>query len=171
MTIVNTNRTFGVELEFVNTHYGLQELATVLTSALRREFPEQACKFLSWGQSNENTVSYWKMTTDGSLRQQGGELISPPLPATPASFRQIEIVTKTLRNMNSKVDINCGLHVHHDAHDLTVRQLGHIYGAYASFQTLISSSLAPSRRVNAPYMRPQFARAKQKCKSMEQTKI
>jgi hypothetical protein len=154
MTIVNTNRTFGVELEFVNTQYGLTELATAISLALRAEFPEQKCKFLSWGMSNENTKSYWKMTTDASVRS-GGELISPPLPATPESFRQIEIVTATLRNMNSRIDVNCGLHVHHDANDLTVRQLGHIYGAYASFQTLISSSLAPSRRVNADYMSPE----------------
>tara|TARA_R100000781_G_scaffold110958_1_gene76749 strand:- start:15 stop:941 length:927 start_codon:yes stop_codon:yes gene_type:complete len=155
MTIVNTQRTFGVELEFVNTQFSLAELTTALNSALKQEFPEQACKFLTWGQSNQNTKSYWKMTTDGSLQQSGGELISPPLPATPESFRQIEIVTRVLNNMNSKVDINCGLHVHHDANDLTVRQVGHIYGLYASFQTLISSSLAPSRRVNAQYMSPE----------------
>lgn len=147
MTVVNTNRTFGVEIEFINNDFPLNHIANVINTALKAEFTNQACKFLTYGQSYRNTKSYWKLTTDSTVRE-GGELISPPLPATPESFRQIEIVTKALKTIGSTVNKNCGLHVHQDANDLTVRQLGHTFALYATFQTLISSSLAPSRRVS-----------------------
>ena len=151
MTTVNTQRTFGVEIEFILNGPTRSELARRLTLALQEEFPNQ--KIVS-EDYNHQVRNHWKIVTDASV-YGGAELVSPPLPATPESFRQIEIITSAMRNNGCTIDRQCGLHVHQDANDLTVRQVGHIYGLYASFQTLISSSLAPSRRGTNSYCRPE----------------
>lgn len=142
MTVVNESRTFGVEIEFKNSSHRLSVIADKIDIALKVEFPEQGC---TNPQYNHRTLRTWKIVTDASV-QRGGELVSPPLPATQKSFRQIEIVTKVLRDMGSTVDSRCGLHVHQDANDLSVRQVGHVVGMYSSFQTLINYGLSPSRR-------------------------
>lgn len=147
MTTVNTNRTFGVEIEFILNGPTRSELARRLNLALQAEFPNQAVVSEDY---NHQVRNHWKIVTDASV-YGGAELVSPPLPATPESFRQIEIITEAMRDNGCTVDRQCGLHVHQDANDLTVRQVGHIFGLYASFQTLISSSLAPSRRGRNQY--------------------
>jgi hypothetical protein len=153
MTIVNTKRTFGVEIEFNRTQDSctLNELQRRLHIALTSE-NYTGC----WNEVRytHRVMDQWKVVTDVSV--SGGEVVSPPLSIEDNGFEQIEIVCRVIQRAGFSVrGTNTGLHVHHDANDLTVRQLGHIYGTYASFQTLISSSLAPSRRINASHMRPE----------------
>ena len=148
MTVVNQNRTFGVEMEFnkSNTSTTLQELTRRIDIALKFE----DFKGCIYHQYTHDIMETWKVVNDGSV--SGGECVSPILSIAKNGFRQIEIVTKVIKESGFNVNgTDAGLHIHQDANDLTVRQVGHIFGLYASFQTLISSSLAPSRRRDNDY--------------------
>ena len=144
MTIVNTNRTFGVEIEFNRSQDSctLNELQRRLHVALTSEGFTGCWTEIRY---THQVMNQWKVVTDSTV--SGGEVVSPPLSIQDQGFDQIKIVCKVIHQAGFNVrGTKTGLHIHHDVNDLTVRQVGHIYGLYASFQTLISSSLAPSRR-------------------------
>lgn len=145
MTIVNKDRTFGVEIEFNRSSQAttLQELTRRIDVALKAE-DFKGCIYRRY---THDILKTWKVVTDSTV--SGGECVSPILSIANEGFEQIEIVCKVIREAGFSVGTDTGLHVHHDANDLTRRQVGHIYGFYASFQSVINYALAPSRRNNA----------------------
>ena len=64
-------------------------------------------------------------------------------------LEQIRRVCRALDRMGATVNDHCGLHVHHDAGDLTVSQMMRVSALYRVHQEAISSLLAPSRHNNA----------------------
>ena len=84
---------------------------------------------------------YWKILTDASC---GLELVSPPLSGD-AGLHEIEIACKVLTNLNYQVDKSTGLHVHHDARNLTRDQITGIFATAMKWETVMDHLVAPSR--------------------------
>lgn len=81
--------------------------------------------------------NYWVDKPDGSLESEGGrELNSPPMNGdiVPA---QIKTVTKLMRKLNYRAEDSCGLHVHVDCEDLTIKELVNVARTYVAFEPLI----------------------------------
>lgn len=64
---------------------------------------------------NHTTRTWWKITTDGSLREynlgQAIEVVSPPLSGV-KGWEELKKITDTLKEVGAKVGVSCGLHIH-----------------------------------------------------------
>jgi len=106
---------------------------------------------------NHTTRSYWKLTTDSSVsstgtgRNYGGwELVSPPLSGS-EGFQQLQTVCTALAEAGATVDKSCGLHIHHEARELTVQTARNLIRNYTTARQTINRLVAPSRRMNSTY--------------------
>ena len=148
MTIANLTRTIGVEIETIvprslrSRDYGQGVIARTITQAFEDAGIYQSCRAEGY---NHHTRSHWKVVGDGSLDGRGHEIVSPPLDA-PAMKAQLIVVCAALESLGCTVDRSTGLHVHHDAADLTEQQVGRAFATYATFQDILSQMVAPSRR-------------------------
>jgi len=130
-----TDRTFGVELEFVGVRP--QEVANVINAT------GIDCYFEGY---HHNTTPYWKLVTDASLDGVGGEIVSPILKGEDGA-KQLEQVIAALDTLdNIRVNVQCGLHVHLDVNDLTVGQIQSVYERYADYESQIDMIMPRSRR-------------------------
>lgn len=130
-------RRFGVEVEFVGVDPYVA--ARAITSA---GFP---CEYESY---NHNTRSNWKIVRDGSIEYHNsncGELVSPPLSGS-EGIEQVRSVLRALVGAGATVNRSCGLHVHVDANDLGVSQIGSILRRYQTYQNEINRFMPASRR-------------------------
>ena len=142
MANFNQNRTWGVEIEFLNT----RELDI---NKVIREINEKGIQCEKEGY-NHIDKSYWKMVYDSSVESQrsgeyGHEIVSPPLKGE-EGFRQLKIVTEVLKANHAKINKTCGLHVHHDAHDFKADTFKKLFALYINYEGVIDSMLPESRR-------------------------
>lgn len=139
-------RRFGVEIEcFVRM--APESVAAALTAA---GVPCQAEAY------NHQTRDAWKIVSDASLRPTGGrgwagyyamEIVSPPL-AGEEGLTQIRRVCAVINTLGAKINQTCGLHVHHDAVDLTPADLRAVLTTYWKWEEVIKFFLPTSRRAN-----------------------
>lgn len=144
MARFNADRTFGVEIE-VTTRHSAQTLAERINNEFAQRGINQQCHPEGY---NHNTRPYWKIVSDASVR--GWEIVSPPMKGL-AAYEEIKAVCaglKAVGNLAVTVDRSTGLHVHHDAADLTGEAIGNIFANYSAHQKLIDLIVAPSRRNN-----------------------
>lgn len=142
---------FGVEIEF-NSRRGRQtsgtspgELARLMTAAGVPTVDHSA----QYRGAHE-TRATWKIVPDGSV-PLGWELVSPPLSGIDARA-QIQTVCRILRENGCYVNRSTGLHVHHDASDMTSKHLANVAEIYKAHQPTIDEMVSPSRR-NTGYAR------------------
>ncbi len=139
----NNQRTFGVEIEFFLGRTNRRgEYAEEVARAVR----EQGIECYVEGY-NHTTRSYWKIVIDTSVSYEGLEIVSPPLKGQDG-FNQLEKVLKALNQVGAKVDRSCGVHVHHDANDFTLKTFKNLYGLYARYEDCIDKLVIMSRRGN-----------------------
>lgn len=131
----SADRTFGVEIEF-KSPLTREQIAQQLRNA------GIDCQAEGY---NHQTRSHWKVIYDASV-VNGHELVSPPMSFDDSSFRQIEIVCQTLTELGARIDKQCGLHVHHDARDLSDRQIVKTVALYAKHEAYFDEILPQSRR-------------------------
>lgn len=131
----NTERTWGVEIENIASHGQIMEVC--------RKCTERGVMMRYEGYTHV-TMRHWKVVTDSSC---GYELVSPPLKGE-EGFRQLKVVCDVMKEVGVKVNKKCGLHVHHDAHDLTALHFKRLYYTYIRFEKTIDSMLPISRREN-----------------------
>jgi hypothetical protein len=125
------NRGFGVEIETArNRTSSTHSIALALTNA---GIPAHADR-------GHHISQDWKVVPDAST---GAEIVSPILYGEDG-LDQIQQVCQVLRNLNLKVDYTTGLHVHHDARDLTRRQYASAMYLYAKAADFINA-LLPTR--------------------------
>lgn len=142
-----SQRAFGIEIEFNGT-----SRSSVVSEirALDPMFPVEVQGY------NHEVQSCWKMITDSSVNAtgtyddddddgEGLELVSPILSGQPG-LDQLETAVRGIRRAGGDVDSSCGLHVHHDARDLTPYQVAGLLRFYIENQLVIDRFLAPSRR-------------------------
>ena len=136
---------FGVEIEFNSSRNGRnagtspRELARLMTAAGVATIDHSAQ--YSGAHTTRDT---WKIVPDGSV-SLGWELVSPPLSGIDARA-QIQTVCRILRENGCYVNRSTGLHVHHDASDMTAKQLANVAEIYKTHQPTIDQMVSPSRR-------------------------
>lgn len=125
---------FGIEIEFVTSAAGANQIASALTEA---GVPT------SYEGYTHRRMATWKLVTDASL-PGGLELVSPPM--TLEGLGSLRTACNTLEELGCSVNSRCGLHVHIDASDMTPERVKNIIFTYSRNQQLINSILPPSRR-------------------------
>tara|TARA_Y100000593_G_scaffold34043_1_gene66839 strand:+ start:2730 stop:3845 length:1116 start_codon:yes stop_codon:yes gene_type:complete len=102
----------------------------------------------SW---NTRTQDYWKLIYDGSVNGSEGancELISPPLKGD-EGLLEVGIMSEALNSIpRIKIDKSCGLHVHHDAREISAKAMGKLVQFYSTYEGIIDSFMPMSRRSN-----------------------
>ena len=145
MTTFNQERTYGVEIEIertANTVSDRQLVANIEQEFVNANSPA-SIRFERYNH-HDNRNDRWKIVPDGSLHN-GIEIVSPILKGY-SGKAQIEAVLTGIRNSGFEVNFRTGLHVHHDARNLTGYQIGAIIGTYTAFQDVIDYAVSPSRR-------------------------
>lgn len=141
-TTIPSNRTFGIEVEFV----GIEPRAAV---AALQAAGVSVLDDVAYNHRNSHT--HWKVVTDGSVSDRhgrgAGELVSPILSGLDGLQNIVRTVT-ALNNAGATVNRSCGLHVHVGADGLTVADLAHIAVRYAAFEQVIDSWMPASRRAS-----------------------
>jgi hypothetical protein len=133
------NRGFGVEIETApSRRHSIHTIAQALTNA----------GILCTAEHGHTTRRHWKAVPDSST---GSEIVSPILYGQDG-LDEVKRVCKILRDIGLKVDSSTGLHVHHDARDLTARQYASAMYLYAKAEDFMAQ-LLPSR-VSAQWCRP-----------------
>ena len=137
-------RTFGIEIECLVTS------KQALLSALHGRGLQAEIEGY-----NHQTRPHWKIVNDGSVNSRrlasqgytGCELVSPILKGADGR-RQLELACKALSDVNAKVNITCGLHVHHGTDDLKLKNFKQLALLYSNFEDQIDQMFAKSRRAS-----------------------
>ncbi len=96
---------------------------------------------------NTTGINQWQVKFDGSVSGNGLEVISPPLKANAAGFKQVTKICKILRDNGMNVDRTCGLHVHLSrTGGWSVGQATTIFRRYGFFERQIDEFMSQSRR-------------------------
>lgn len=136
----NEQRTFGVEMEFFLKQGTRMEAVRKVIRAVQNKGVD-----VVWENYTHRTTRHWKLVYDASVAYEGLEIVSPILKGR-EGLAELKKVTEALDEVGAKINRSCGLHIHHDASDFTLKSFKNIYGMYARFEDTIDSMLAPSRR-------------------------
>ena len=150
---MDLNRTFGVEIEcLVDPEGGSTSEAAArrkLAEALNAEGIEAEV-----GHSHTATASKnaWLVTRDGSIhrndlnaRYQPLEIVSPILKGTDGLKQLQEVLLVLNEQFNAKVNKSTGLHVHHGASNLKVKDLRELVKLYYDNEPHINQMVPESR--------------------------
>lgn len=94
-----------------------------------------------------NDRTQWNVRSDGSLERLGIEVVSPPLKGQ-TGFNDLSKTLRILKAQKATVYSDCGLHVHHDAEDLSKDDIIRLCFSWSANQELISSFLKENRQSN-----------------------
>lgn len=134
-SLPRTSFTFGVEIECDVERGAIREAAAVTGMVYEYE-----------GYNHRDGHSYFKFTTDGSVRGDNPiECVSPVMQGTKGKSI-LKCAIDTLNRAGAKVNRSCGLHVHIGAQNLTQKQCANVFNNYFYLESLIDSFMAPSRR-------------------------
>lgn len=142
-------RRFGVEIEFTGTN---RRAVAAKLLELDPNFPVEVQHY------NHHVTSVWKLINDASVTNgvgdAGMEAVSPILQGE-EGYRQLALMLTAITETGGKVDKSCGLHIHHDANDLTPAQVAKLVGIYVTNQHLMDQLVSRSRRAGqARYCMP-----------------
>ena len=155
---MDTNRTYGVELELADVPLppGEDDVLRFLTQSMNDA--GIVTDLAPDGSEDEPVGGCWKVVWDCTAGLTGGggaELVSPPM-RSHDGLEQVQRVYLVLDEIGATVNKHCGLHVHHDAGDLTPTQMVRVSALYRRHQEAISSLLPVFRRNNT-YAMPEIA--------------
>ena len=77
----------------------------------------------------------------------GTKIVSPPIRGR-GGLNEVVKVCDVLQQLGGKIDRRCGIHVHHDADQLTVADVARFAAVWQKSQKLIESQVPPSRVSN-----------------------
>lgn len=137
----NSERTFGVEIEFFGTTRDIVKTKM------------EALGLVAWkaGRSENVGEGVWKITTDGSVTRTGTneycglELVSPILKGA-QGYMELKKALTALKQAGARVNITCGVHVHLGVKDLNQEQLVKVAKAYNNQQVSLKWLTSKSRR-------------------------
>ena len=141
MATFDNNRKYGIEIEFSwnGRCPSFDFIAEKITEA---GVPCTANNRYSG--SIHNVSRTWKIVPDGSVNN-GGELVSPILSGLEGK-EQLRIALRTIKELGAKTDRSCGIHVHHDASDMSAKNLANVAELYKSHEAIIDQFVGESRR-------------------------
>ena len=143
-----TDRTFGVELEFL---FGTGSGAARNMQAVATHLRAAGLNLTSVGTYTHAVGNGWKLVPDGSV-YGGAELVSPILSGADG-LAQVRKASEGLVAAGCKVNRSCGFHVHHEAKDLSVANVRTLARLINRFKVVLDGLLPPSRR-GAGYAMP-----------------
>jgi len=131
----NTERTFGVEIEFLGH-------ANAVAAKCRAMGID--CRVENYNHENRE---WWKIVTDASVNGagEGLEIVSPILHGR-EGLEAVKTVCAALEAAGATVNVTCGLHVHHGAEDFNVNSFKNITLLYTRYEKTIDSLMPKSRR-------------------------
>lgn len=129
----NEERTFGIEIEFVNA--SREDVAAKMRAKGLNAAAEEY---------NHTVRRGWKVITDVSC---GNELVSPILKGRDG-INQLKLACEALAEAGAKVNRSCGLHIHHDINSHNAKQIANIIANYIKHEKAFDSILPNSRRGN-----------------------
>ena len=146
----NKQNAFGVELELLIP-------CTITQSTVVDKLRDAGINARKEGY-NHDTVSYWKMTTDCTVKSLGmtyyqgnNELVSPKLYGEEGKA-ELRKVLEVLNELGCRVNKTCGTHVHHDVTDIMLlsqrvveKFLNNLILTVIKYEHLIYRLIAPSR--------------------------
>jgi len=146
MTVQLTSaRAFGVEIE-CHSRLSFDTLARTLSAATGLQFEVQGWSQHTTAARGHNRGT-WKIVPDGSLSHTTGKEVVSPVLSGDEGARQVTAVLTALRDAGATVDRACGMHVHHDANDITVDGMVRLVEGFAARQvSLMDRFVSPSRR-------------------------
>ena len=140
----NVNR-FGIEIELNNIDPVIFEQAMELKGL--------SCQYEGY---THRVTNHWKLVTDSSIvrnrpTDQPHELVSPILNGV-AGLQELRKVCECLLFVNASVNKSCGVHVHHEARDITDAQCNNLLNFYARCERTFDAFMPVSRkRENNPF--------------------
>ena len=132
MTTPTLSRRFGVEIEFLSTVTVEQVLTSLRSAGIPAEFE---------GYTHQ-TTPHWKIVSDGSC---GYEQVSPILEGE-AGLDELHTAAAALEAAGAKVDRRCGLHVHFDARQMSLKAIKNIFKMWLKFEDVLDTFQPLSRR-------------------------
>lgn len=97
-------------------------------------------------QAHEDLPTGWRMTHDGSLRNNGVEFISTPVTREEALRLLPRLYAQVQEELHSSV--RCGIHVHVDMRERTTDQLAPVFATYALVEPILFNYCGLSREEN-----------------------
>lgn len=132
-----TDRTFGVEIEFIGTKE--KALEAIKTAGI-------SCHIEAYD-IDHRVPTEWKITHDRSIGYENGELVSPILRGQDG-LDQVRKVLRALRGIGHTVNRSCGVHVHVGVRDLTGADIVNVFQRYQKHELEIDGFMPVSRRAN-----------------------
>lgn len=151
-----SDRRFGVELEVSNT------VSKARIKKIIETVSHRLVRVYDWGASTNNTS--WEIKEDASCGPLGmdgprGFEIASYVGTGIYDIKHIAYVADVLRSKKVQVTDYCGLHIHADASDLSVQQVGRIIAYWLKVEPIIAMSM-PVRRRNNEFCRYMSNRCK-----------
>lgn len=134
-----TARKFGVELE-------LTGLAIDAFLSDCQRYGVNVVREYNGG-STRRTPTSWILKRDGSVHGLGLELVSPPMQGV-KGLAEVRFVLELVKANGGTVDVSCGLHVHHSAHDLEAAHLRNLLVMFWKYQDMLYLVADPARAAN-----------------------
>ena len=91
---------------------------------------------------NHVARTWWKTVEDGSC---SSEAVSPILSGE-EGLTEVRAVARALSSGGARINHDCGLHVHVDARDLSVKDIKNVVERYHAFESTIDTFMPRSRR-------------------------
>lgn len=147
MTLRPDQRRFGIEIEIsernaLNPYPTTAHVAEVVRAALAA-FPEELRPVVNTGSYGHSDGTAWDVKTDASC---GYEVCTPAIVL--ADLPKVEAILRGLRQAGYKATASCGLHVHIETRDFTLRRLQRLLRLWARHEPVLYTFVNRARRTN-----------------------
>jgi len=141
-TMLNLNRTFGIEIEcFIPRARSIDSFIEICR--------EEGLEGVTYEGYTHRITRGWKIVTDVSIcagaGHRGIEVVSPILKGVDG-LNQVQAMCRALNRVNANVNKSCGLHVHHDAQDFASKHFDNIKEMYRRMEPELDKMMPASRR-------------------------
>ena len=130
--------TFGVEIECIN----------VISSLLQEKVTAKGVNIQSERYNHIDHKTHYKIVSDASICGSNPVEVVSPILEGKSGLESLKIVCDTLNEIGASVNRSCGVHVHLDAKNMTIKHWRNLYINYARLENIIDSFMPQSRRAN-----------------------
>lgn len=130
--------TFGVEIECYN----------VMRSELIENASRKGLHVRSEDYNHTDNKHYYKIVRDGSLTGENSQEVVSPILRGDKGLSSLETLCKALAEIDARVNVSCGLHVHIGAAAMSDEHYCRLVRNYQALEPVIDSFMPNSRRAN-----------------------
>lgn len=130
--------TFGVEIECYN----------VMRSELIENASRKGLHVRSEDYNHTDNKHYYKIVRDGSLTGENSQEVVSPILQGDKGLSSLETLCKALAEIDARVNVSCGLHVHVGAAMMSDEHYCRLVRNYQALEPVIDSFMPNSRRAN-----------------------